>query len=518
MNTDRSILHGVLGSVVLTAIGIATSFVQFRVLINALPQSEVGLWFLFLSIGGYLLFFDLGISPTLGREISFCLGDTTLGESERIERVGSLIRSCVGAFAAIAALLLVVGTAGGWAYLRTVTPISLLNQIRWAWVIFVIGTALSIVGEVWLASLFGMGRIATEKLVRSVGPVLWLILTIVALRTGRGLPGLAVAWLVQAVVTRLIAMIALSRIQPSVLSVGRFEFALIRRMAIPSMKYAGTMLGGILILQTDNIVIASMLGTSEIPGYQAVAKLVTLMMSLSMMLVVTSVPFVSKAHATHDVMEIRRLLNRSLRFSLSIMVVIGCFVACFADRIIGMWLGAEHFVGFGVVWALVTVMLLEGHHTAMAAVTMATGRLPFVAPALIAGVLNIGASVYLARHHGLLGVALGTLCAQVVTNNWYVPFYTMRQFGISFSEHFATVLLPVGKLFVALLATSLAARAATSRLSDFSTIIAAGTVTVAVGLFVFVPIVLSSEERAQFLSALRHSKLGKMIMEQNLSL
>lgn len=518
MNTDRNILHGVLGSVVLTAASVLASLVQFRLLVNALPQSVVGLWFLFLSIGGYLLFFDLGISPTLGREISFCIGDSTLSESQRAERIGCLIRSCAGAFAAISALLCVAGMTGGWAYLATITPGSLLTQVRWAWAIFVAGTSLSIVGEVWLASLYGMGQVATEKLIRSVGPVLWLMLTVVALRTRSGLPGLAVAWLAQAVITRLIARGVLNKSQPSVLSVGRFDFALIRKMAVPSMQYAAIMLGGILILQTDNIVIASMLGTAEIPGYQAVAKLVTLMMSLSMMIVITSAPFLAKAHARQDVTEIKRLLNRNLRFSLSIMAGIACFLSYFADRIIAVWLGPHHFVGFGVVWALVAVMLLEGHHSAMAAATIATGKLPFVAPALLAGVLNIVASIYLARHHGLLGVALGTLCAQVVTNNWYVPFYTMRLFKISFSEHFATVLLPIGKLFVVLLVAGLAARITLTRVPDIPCLMVAGMVTVAVGFFAFMLAVLSSSERAQFMSVLRRSKLGKLVMEQNLSL
>jgi O-antigen/teichoic acid export membrane protein len=265
------------------------------------------------------------------------------------------------------------------------------------------------------------------------------------------------------------------------------------------------MLGGILILQTDNLVIASMLGTAEIPGYQAVAKLVTVMMSLSMMLVATSAPFLSRAHVMQDVTEIKRLLNRNLRFSLSIMAVISCFLACFADRIVAMWIGPHHFVGFGVVWALILVMLLEGHHSAMATATMATGDIPFVAPALIAGVLNIVASVLLARQYGLLGVALGTLCAQVVTNNWYVPFYTMRLFHISFSEHFATVLLPLGKLFVALLLTSVGARVAFRTLSNVPAIMAAGTLVLAVGFIAFRLFVLNSSERVHFMEALRQS-------------
>ena len=144
---------------------------------------------------------------------------------------------------------------------------------------------------------------------------------------------------------------------------------------------------------------------------------------------------------------------------------------------------------------------------------MATGRMVFIAPALIAGVLNIVASVYLARHHGLLGVALGTMCAQVVTNNWYVPFYAMRQFRITFSEHFSTVLLPLTKLLIVLIVAGMAARSALSTLSDFPAIVAGLTTIGAAGLLAFVIVVLSPRERLQFGSELRKSKLGKLVME-----
>jgi O-antigen/teichoic acid export membrane protein len=513
VSTDRSILRGVFGAVALTAISAFASFLQFRFLVKWMPPQVVGLWFLFLSIGGYLALFDLGVSPTLGREISFCYGLEDLSPEERNRRISSLLKTCLGFFGFLALLLLVFGIFAGWAYLATVTPGPLVHEVRLAWVIFVFGAAIGIVGEVWFAAIYGMGQVATEKLLRSIGPVLWFILTVIALREGYGLPGLAFAWVLQVFVTRLIAAFALRRTNPGIFSLGKLDLGLLRRMAAPSMRYAATMLGGILILQTDNVVIASILGTAEIPGYQAVAKLVTFMMSLSMMLVVTTTPFLSKAHARQDLPEIKRLLNRSLRLSLGIMIVLGCFLACFADRIVALWLGPEHFVGFGVVWALIAVMLLEAHHTPMASATMATGEMAFVAPALIAGVLNIVASIYLGRHFGLLGVALGTLCAQVVTNNWYVPFYTMRQFGIGFFEHFTTILLPLGKLFVVLIGTGVAVRMATP---NFHALPAALLGTVAMGsagLLMFMVVVLSPEEKSQFIVSLQNSKIGQWALK-----
>jgi hypothetical protein len=89
----------------------------------------------------------------------------------------------------------------------------------------------------------------------------------------------------------------------------------------------------------------------------------------------------------------------------------------------------------------------------------------------------------------------------------------MRLFRISFSEHFDSVLRPIGALFGTLLVTSLTVRMAVRPLSDIPAIMVAGAVVVVVGFFVSVLGVLSSRERAQFLSMLRNSRLGKLVVE-----
>jgi O-antigen/teichoic acid export membrane protein len=281
------------------------------------------------------------------------------------------------------------------------------------------------------------------------------------------------------------------------------DLTTVGRMVGPSLKYAATLLGGILILQTDNLVIASTLGTGLIPNYQAVSKIVTTMRSLSMMLIVTSSPFMSRAHTQADVGEIRRLLERNQRFSLSVVIVMGSFIACFADRIIMLWLGPHHFVGFGVVWILLTVMFLEAHHLAMATATMATGKIVFVWPALIAGVFNIGFSIVLSRHLGLIGVALGTMLAQLLTNNWYVPFYSMRQFNISLQQHTCAVLFPMLALLISMLTIGLVARLVTSDLPNYLSVSAGCLMALLGGGTFFSRFILAPSERKSILGKLK---------------
>jgi O-antigen/teichoic acid export membrane protein len=443
MKHDRKIFSGVMGNFGLTMVSAVAGFVQFRLLLHFLPMEQAGIWLLFVSVGGYMVLLDLGLGPTLGREISFSIGSRMLAGEELAQEVGTLIRTCAWAALALAVPVGVLGFTVGWLYLRTTISPALAPSAHLAWNIYIVSTLISLIGQGWFAGISGMGRVFVENLLRGIGQVIGLALLAIALWYHLGLAGLAVASLLQAAITVAQARKALRLGKHDLFKLGRFDFALIRRIVGPSIKYAATTLGGILILQTDNLVIASTLGTALIPNYQAVAKLVTFFVTLSMALIISTTPFISRAHSSHDMPEIRRLLNRNLKISLASMVTLGSVLACFADKIIAVWLGEGHFVGFAIVFIFLLVMLLETHHVALANAVMATGDVAFFVPALLAGVLNIVFSIFLARRMGLVGVALGTLAAQALTNNWYAPWYAMRLFHIRLVDHFRSIVAPV---------------------------------------------------------------------------
>lgn len=506
MRNDRQIARGLFGSVLFAAVNLGTAFVQFRLVVTSLAPAASGIWMLFLSMVGYIILFDLGVSPTLGREVSFAIGRIDFSDGEREFRVRQLVHSCLIALLCLSATVAIIAIPLGFGYLATVSPPPLLGQARMAWGILVVGAAFNLCGEVWFAALYGSGNVATDKLLRSGGQLLWLGLTAIALHNHLGLPGLAGAWTIQGILVRLTAGALYRRQFRKTSKTVTFEFEIVRSLFGPSLKYAATLLGGILILQTDNLVIASVLGPASIPGYSAIAKLVTTLMSLSMMLVVATSPFVSQAFAGQRMDEIKRLLYRNLHVSLSVMVTLGAVIAAFSDRIVSVWLGPNEFIGFGVVWVLIAVMLLEAHHSAMATATMATGQIVFALPALLAGILNIGASFYLAHRLGLLGVSLGTLCAQVITNNWYVPYYTMHQFDIGIKEHFRRVIIPISRLAAAVGTTAFICRLLTARLPDFTAVVMATAAIVIVGSIVFFFGVLSENERRSLRATLKKTE------------
>jgi O-antigen/teichoic acid export membrane protein len=450
---NKRILHGVLSGIGLTIILIVVAFIQLRLILDFLPSNMAGIWLLFLSLGTYIAFFDLGISPTLSREISFILGANDSAGLAHNQRIADLLSTSLRLFMILASVVFAIGLIAGGYFLSSISPAESWNEIEIAWLIFLLGASINILGGAVFASLYGLGDIATERSIRSITQLLGLGLSYLSLYFGFGITGLAVAWVMQNLLARVIAVIVLYRKHPWLKNVrGNAQKKIVKKIIGPSLKWAATGMGAILILQTDNIIIASILGTAAIPKYEAVAKIAMTLMAFSLLIVTSSSPFLSKSYAAGEKEDVNVMLLRNVRFSVSAIAFLVSFMAIFGDKVITLWLGPGNFAGFPVLWTLLVMVLLEVHHVALATATMATGRIVFVWAALAGGVLNIIISLVLVQHLGLLGVALGTMIAQMLTNNWYAPYVTLVHFEIPILDYMKNTLLPITFTLLASLA------------------------------------------------------------------
>ena len=94
------------------------------------------------------------------------------------------------------------------------------------------------------------------------------------------------------------------------------------------------------------------------------------------------------------------------------------------------------------------MLLLEAQHVIFASAARSTEDEVYALWALGAGVLNLLLTWILVQRLGLLGVALGTLLAQITTNNWYAVVHPMSRLQISFATYAGRVLLPLAILAV----------------------------------------------------------------------
>ncbi|MCU1284850.1 MAG: polysaccharide biosynthesis protein [Acidobacteriales bacterium] len=507
MSLDRKIFYGVFGSLLFTVTTAAVSIVQLKWILLYLPKQAAGTWLLFLTFGSYIAFFDLGLSPTLGREVSFVLGRGRLDSAETLEDIADLIATCALLFRILAVTTFVVSVLVGFLFFSR-SHGDTQHQLFWSWVIFSVGASLNLLGSTGFAALFGTGRVATEKLIRSVALVIGLCMSLASLKLGYGVIGLAVAWSLQGLLARVAAWAFLRMQLPELRSIrGHAQIALARNLAFPSFKLAAVQLGAILILQTANLVIASVLGAAAIPPYEAVSKIITTLMTLSLLVVMSSSPFISFAYAANDLDNVRRLLTRNLRYGMAVLILLISFVATFGDRIIQVWLGPNMFVGSSVLWTLLLMVLFEVHHVVYASALMATGRIAFVYTALLAGVLNLVLSFSLAGPLQLWGVALGTLIAQLLTNNWYAPYITTKFFNMSFKALWRQTYLPLIALGLLQTLLNLELRNQLPNLGLLPSMGLSFITSMLVGTALVVGLVLTPEERGSIFGGLDRGRI-----------
>ena len=496
---NRQIFQGAAASVVYTATTVLAGVVQLRLVIEALAPAIAGLWLLFLTVGSYAAWLDLGMSPTVAREISFAAGALDRSEQDRTFRIAELLKTLWHVFRVVAVCAGLFSMAVGEIAIRNSANYGWNPAIRWAWAMFSVGVSLNLLGGMVLAGLFGIGSVATEKLIRSVAALVGLALAIVTLKLGWGILGLSLAWVLQSAVSGSLGWYYLHRRLPR-LSSARCapNWPLARKLASPSLKLAAIQLGAILILQSANPLIAATIGAAAIPPYEAVSRIAATMMTLALLIVNSSAPYLSMAYAAGEFGKFTRLLVRNLRLGLGLMVVLCTFVAVNGDRIVSVWLGRPMFAGFAVLWVLLFMVLLEVHHVIFATAVMAAGQIVFGWAALASGILNIVFAVFLAGRFGLLGIALAIAIGQLLTNNWYAPYFAIRFFKIPAAMLVRQVWVPTVALLLAeLMANILLKQLAGVSRPSFSGVAASFIVSACVGAGIWCLLLLESSERTE---------------------
>lgn len=443
MSLYHRIFRGAAMGLLLVMVTILVTIAHLKLIVYFLPDAISGAWLLFITLGTFIAYFDLGVSPTIGREISFVLGEPKLSAEEKDLAIADHYRTCRRIFSVLSVAVLCLGATAGYFFLAGVVDEDVSRPILQAWLFFSAGAVLQLWNGANLSILYGLGYIATERFIRIFGHLLSLGLIAFNLYHGFGILGLAIGWIAQHAIVFLVSLRTVYTRFPAIKAQGSPKMAIARNIVAPSLKWAATSLGAVLVLQTDNIVISTMRGTTEIPTYEAAAKIATMLITVSMMIVSASMPFMSKLYAEKKDEQFKILLLRNVRYATTLVAMLAGFMAVFGDVAIRLWLGEDKFVGYPVLWTVMTMALLEVHHVALATGTMSTGRILFAVPAILAGVLNLIISFVLVGILGLWGVALGTLTAQLLTNNWYAPYITLKLFKIKFSSYFFTTLFPM---------------------------------------------------------------------------
>lgn len=188
------------------------NFLLLPFIVSCLNENELGLWYVFLSIGSLSNLFDFGFSVTLARNITYCwsgakylskdsCNGSNLGEPNFLLMKKVLVASKT-IYGVITIVVLILLSVLGTMYLFCVTSNMDFYQWGLAWIIFVLSLAVNMYYGYYNSFLYGVGAIEIANKIRVYARLVQVIATVIALILDCGILGISIANLVYGLIFR----------------------------------------------------------------------------------------------------------------------------------------------------------------------------------------------------------------------------------------------------------------------------------------------------------------------------
>ncbi|HUT57292.1 MAG TPA: oligosaccharide flippase family protein [Phycisphaerae bacterium] len=448
MSTRHVILRNVASNWIGYLVGVVVALFISPFVVHTLGDSSYGIWTLVVSVTGYYGLFDLGIRSAVGQYV------TRYWAQRDMDGVNRTMNT---AFVALATVALPV--AGTTVVLAVLLP--RLFDIDPGYAPQAQG-ALLIIGLRVAAGLplaiYGAVTTARQRfdISNAIGIVNSLVSAglIVLLLPRYGILGLAVTTAIAAVMDWVAHVWVAHRLMPGlVFSPRRSSW-----MAIKEIGHYGVFafirrISDQVIYQTDAIVIGIFMPLGAITYYVIGANLLPYLGRIIGGMVLPLTPVATSADATGDREQLRRLFLVGTRGTFLVACFIGGGTIFLSHDFLRLWMGAKYVSGEVYTSSAVILTILAA--AALVRMLQSCGlqilfgmrHVRFLA--LLSGceaIANLGLSLMLVKPFGLVGVAVGTLVPQVLTQGIVQPVFLLRRLGIRWRTYLTQA--PVGGLAV----------------------------------------------------------------------
>jgi O-antigen/teichoic acid export membrane protein len=451
----RRIFFGAAASWFSRGVSILLGLVLMPVLFRHLPKEELGVWLLLGQSWAVLGIFDLGFGVTLTRRIAFAKGKSGADpnarlNAESLREIADLVATGRRVYRGLALFAFSASFMAGFFYLRSLDLSAVPLPLVWlAWGVLCLSQAFGVWAAVWTCLLQGVGYIGWDAILASLVSALTLLTQMAAVLLGGGLVALAVAAASGALAQRFLLVGFARGKRPELFATkGRFDAGALRQMVPLAARAWITTLGLALALNTDQFFIARLKGAAQIPAYRAAYVILLNLNILAITLAAASGVFVAQLWQTESLEQVHRIVIRNLRLGLFIMATGGACILGLGEELFSFWLGPGNFIGYPILATFFVLLTLEAQSYIISNSSRATEDEAFAPWALGAGLLKIVLSTVLGMRWGLPGVALGTVLAQLATNDWFMVYRGLRRLRLSVRQHVSQVVLPAVMVFV----------------------------------------------------------------------
>ena len=405
---DRRIALTAVSSAAATGIGAVVSLITIPLTVRYLGTQGYGLWVTIASATALLSFADLGLSSGLVNAIS---------ETQATHDVRAARRFVASAFYLLVLIAGAIALGVGllfphvdWAGVFNVDSTSVASVAGPAFLVFVAVTLVGVPVGIAPRIRSGYQEGYANGAWQAVGSIASLVAVVVAILAGATLPWLVLALGAGPLVASVLNGGALLRrrpwLTPRVRDVTRRAGGTILRLGL---LFFIVQIAGIAAVETDNLVIARILGVTSVTQYAVPMKLFLFVPLVSNLVVTPLWPAYREALTRRDVPWVMRSLRRSILGATAWGVVASAALVLVGRPLIEAWAGSDVSPTTPLLIALGLLSVLFCVGNTLAVYMNAANVIGFQAVCLsVMVVVNLTLSIVLTRSIGISGPAWGS--------------------------------------------------------------------------------------------------------------
>lgn len=410
----RNLLTGTVTKYMFFFVNIVIGVLLLPFTMRHLGKAEYGLWMMVASMTAYFQLMDFGYGNGLVRQVA--RADAAGDENE--------INTTLSTFFVVYTLI-GLATLGGVAVLMTVVaprfPNLTSDQVVTAqWVLFILGirVAVGFPMTVFGAVTTARQRFALTGAISIVVAIAQAVATYFVLSAGYGLiPLVAATTSISLASYGAYAAAARSAFPNLHLTPRRFSRRHVREVTAFSLYLFLITIAIQLGTNVDSLVIGAYLGTSAVAVYMVAMRLAQYQWQLCGQASSLLFPVIVRMHAAGDRGALKTTLLEGTRLALALVGGLTVCMIAFGPSLIREWMGPGFEGSTGPLLVLATLGIFIVAQGPTGNILLGAGRHRLVGLVAIIDVLaNLALSLYLVRHVGITGVALGTAIPYVIVN------------------------------------------------------------------------------------------------------
>jgi O-antigen/teichoic acid export membrane protein len=407
-------------------------------LTHRLPVKTYAAWVLILQLSAYVGYLDFGVQTAVSKHIAEYDVKQDFDGCGRYVSTGLVIML----LASVLGVALTVGLAWRGPAIFPNMPQALCRDVRISILFVGISLSISLATSVFGAIFVGLQQYQVPMAVTIISRLLFgaVVCLSASVHSSLAIMGAGVACV--NIFTGLLQYMVWRKLAPHIrVSLHLADLATLKRM----LGYCAVLTVWsvcMLFVNGLDITIVGHYSFNQTAYYSVASSPTTFVLMITAALMGPLLPVTSALSVHSTSAEMGRVLLRSTRYATVILLLTGLPLVVAGYAILRLWVGPAYAANsIGFLRILVVANIIRNLCSPYATMVVATSRQRVAtASALTEGIVNLVSSIWLARHIGALGVALGTLLGAVAG--------VAMHYGVSMRYTQANLALPRMELFV----------------------------------------------------------------------